>query len=95
MWHCTVFTDLRYWRTQRLPRPGSHLPRILRMGPSYYACHIGKFIDSILKCVKFDVSNSCTYSTISWQVLKETFPEHTFLMNGLIMGIKVCLETIL
>ena len=23
------------------------------------------------------------------QVLKETFPEHTFLMNGLIQGVKV------
>lgn len=30
-----------------------------------------------------------------FQVLNETFPDHTFLMNGLIMGIKVGVSSLL
>jgi len=50
-------------------------------------CMIGYF------CVIIDFS--------VFQVLNETFPDHTFLMNGLIMGIKVrdilivCSKTVL
>lgn len=37
-----LFTDLRHWGAQRVPRLGCNFLGILRMGPSNYASYFGK-----------------------------------------------------
>lgn len=66
---------------------GCDIFRIFCMGSINDARHICKFFSQGLKML-LKVSLMVFFVLYCFKVLNQTFPEHTFLMNGLVMGIK-------
>lgn len=75
--------ELGHWRAQRLSCLSRNILGVFCMGAANDARHRRKFTDML----SLNLSLT-TFPRLALQVLNKTFPDHTFLMNGLVMGIK-------